>query len=91
MGYGNYPKVLASLPLATGGTVDVYAHAQRWTPAHVLASWLDGEWHPQWAWVPAGNVRRVTDSEWDIDEYRRCPEHLRGVRRGERLPGMLEG
>ncbi|QCB97101.1 hypothetical protein E5206_09310 [Arthrobacter sp. PAMC25564] len=28
--YGQYPKAMASLPLADGGTVDVYAHADRW-------------------------------------------------------------
>src|SRR2546423_877238 len=78
--YGQYPKVVAGLPLAAGGMVDVSANADRWNRTHVLASWLDDAWHRHWAWVPAGNVRRVTDSEWDIEEYRRCPEHLRHVR-----------
>jgi hypothetical protein len=87
--YGKYPKVLASLPLAGGGTVDVYATADRWTPSHILVSWLDDGWRRRWAWVPAGNVRRVTESEWDIEEYRRCPENLRGIRWGDRLPGFL--
>jgi hypothetical protein len=87
--YGKYPKVMASLPLASGGTVDVYAHADRWNPSHILVSWVDDEWHHHWAWVPAGNVRRVTDSEWDIEEYRRCPEHRRGIRWAARLPGFL--
>jgi hypothetical protein len=87
--YGKYPKVMASVPLAAGGTMDVYAHADRWNPSHILVSWVDDEWHHHWAWVPAGNVRRVTDSQWDIEEYRRCPEHLRGVRWGTRLPGFL--
>ncbi len=30
--YGSYPKILASLPLADGGTVRVYAVAERWNP-----------------------------------------------------------
>lgn len=87
--YGKYPKVMASLPLAGGGTVDVYAQADRWNPSHILVSWQDHERHPHWAWIPAGNVRRVNDSEWDVEEYWRCPENLRGVRWGNRLPGFL--
>jgi hypothetical protein len=86
--YGEYPKVIATLPLAAG-TVDVYAYASRWNPSHILVSWQDDEYHAHWTWVPAANVRRVTDSEWDIEEYRRCPEHLRGVSWRNRPPGFL--
>jgi hypothetical protein len=86
--YGKYPKVMATLPLVAG-TVDVYAYASRWSPSHILVSWQDHEYHAHWAWIPAGNVRRVTDSEWDIEEYRRCPERLRGVSWGNRPPGFL--
>ena len=86
--YGHYPKVMATLPLAAG-TVDVYAVAERWNPSFILVSWQDDEWHAHWAWIPAGNVLRVNDSEWDIEEYRRCPEKLRGVRWANRLPGFL--
>ena len=52
-------------------------------------SWFDDERHPHWAWIPAANFRRVTDSEWDIKEYRSRPEHMRGIRWGDRLPGFL--
>lgn len=34
-------------------------------------------------------VGRVTDSDWDIEEYRRCPGHLRHIQRGNRVPGFL--
>lgn len=87
--YGKYPKVMATVALAGGGSVDVYARAERWNPSHILARWEDDMRHPHWAWIPAGNVRRVTDSEWDIWEYWRCPENLRGVRWSDRLPGFL--
>jgi hypothetical protein len=87
--YGKYPKVMATIPLTDGGTVDVYARASRWTPTHVNVTWLDDTDHPHTAWVPKNNVRRVTDSEWDIEEYRRRPEHLRSIRWGKRLPGFL--
>lgn len=89
--YGSYPKVLARLPLANGGTVTAYAVAQRWNPSHIRMGWADDSRHSHWAWIPAGNVERVRDSEWDIEEYRRCPEHLRGVRWGNRLPRFLTG
>lgn len=87
--YGAYPKVIAALPLTSGRTVDIYCHATRWTPTEIAVAWTDADDHTHWAWVPTNNVRRVTDSEWDIWEYRRCPEHLRGIRWGDRLPGML--
>ncbi|MFF2029518.1 hypothetical protein [Arthrobacter sp. NPDC058192] len=87
--YGNYPKVMASVPLAGGATLDVYAVAERWNPSYILVAWGDDADHKHWAWVPAGNVRRVTDSEWDIEEYRRCPEKLRAIRWGNRLSGFL--
>lgn len=80
---------MVSVPLAGGLTVDVYAVAERWNPSYVLVAWGDDEDHKHWAWVPAGNVRRVTGSEWDIEEYRRCPEKLRSIRWGKRLPGFL--
>jgi hypothetical protein len=87
--YGNYPKVMAGIPLAGGSTVEVYAVAERWNPSYVLVAWADDAGHKHWAWVPAGNIRRVTDSEWDIEEYRRSPEKLRPIRWGNRLPGFL--
>ena len=87
--YGNYPKVMARVPLAGGATVDVYAHASRWNPSEIAVSWTDDADHKHWAWIPTGSVHRVTDSEWDIEEYRRCPEKLRAIRWNSRLPGFL--
>lgn len=87
--YGHYPKVMAGIPLTDGGTVNVYACASRWTPTHINTTWTDDTHHPHTAWIPSENVRPVTDSEWDIEQYRRCPEHLRGIRWGKRLPGFL--
>ena len=87
--YGHLPKVSADVPLASGGTVTVYANADRWTADRIIVSWRDDGDHSHWAWVPSANVRRVTDSEWDIEEYRRCPVNLRHIRWGKRLPGFL--
>lgn len=87
--YGQYPKIRAALLLADGGAVTVYAVAERWNPSHILVSWADDGRHSHWAWIPTGNVERLTDSEWDIEEYRRCPDNLRHIRWGNRLPGFL--
>ena len=87
--YGNYPKVRAGVPLAGGGAVSVYAHAERWNPSSVLVRWSDDGRHSHWAWIPAGSVERLTDSEWDIEEYRRCPGEFRAIRWCDRLPGFL--
>ncbi|MET1086948.1 MAG: hypothetical protein ABWY04_07490 [Arthrobacter sp.] len=77
-----------TVPLASGA-VDVYARAQRWNPSHILVAWADDGRHSHWAWMPAGNVERLSDSEWDVEEYRRCPDNLRHIRWGNRLPGFL--
>lgn len=87
--YGSYPKVEAAVPLMMGGTVKVYGEASRWGHGYVIVSWNDDDWHPHWAWIPAGNVRRLTASEWDIIEYNQCPPERRGIRWGNRLPGFL--
>ena len=53
MGVRGYPKVMAGLPLAAGGTVDVYGYASRWTPNETAVSWMDDADHSHWAWIPA--------------------------------------
>jgi len=87
--YGHYPKIRAAVPLTDGGTLTTYARAERWNKTHILARWDDDNHHPHTAWIPAANVEPVTDSEWDIWEYNQCPEKLRAVRWGDRLPGFL--
>ena len=54
-----------------------------------MVGWEDHNLRPHWAWIPSGNVRRVTDSEWDIELYRRCPEKFRPIKWAQRLPGFL--
>lgn len=87
--YGHWPRVEAAVPLTDGGTVAVYAEATRWGADQIHVRWQDDEEHYHQAWVPAANVRRMTASEWDIIEYWACPENLRHVQWGKRLPGFL--
>lgn len=86
--YGHYPKVMATLP-TTPAAETVYAHAARWNGDRILVEWEDDDRRKQWTWVDGDAVEPVTDSEWDIWEYHRCPVNIRGVRWGNRLPGFL--
>lgn len=86
---GHYPKVHALVPLKAGGVVAVYAEAKYWNRTQISVNWYDDEKDSLSAWLPKEAVRPVTDSEWDVDEYNRCPEWLRPVQWGKRLPGFL--
>jgi hypothetical protein len=83
------PKVIATLALVGGGTLDVHARAERRKAAYIRVVWEDDSYNRHRAWVPAGGVRTLTDSEWDIWEYQRCPPELRSVRWKDRIPGFL--
>lgn len=86
---GKYPKVHALVPLRAGGTVAVYAEAKYWNQTQISIQWYDDDKESMTAWLPKDSVRPVTDSEWDVDQYNRCPSWLRGIRWGVRLPGFL--
>jgi hypothetical protein len=87
--YGSWPRVEAAVPLVDGGAVTVHAEASRWAGNSIHVRWADKDGHFHGAWVPKGNVRQLTASEWDIIEFHACPEYLRHVRWGSRLPGFL--
>ncbi|MFW0775927.1 hypothetical protein ACLRGI_22475 [Paenarthrobacter nitroguajacolicus] len=87
--WGHYPKVHALVPLKAGGTVAVYAEAKHWNQTQISVQWYDDDKVSLTAWLPKDDVRPVTNSEWDIDEYNRCPEWLRVIQWGKRMPGML--
>jgi hypothetical protein len=88
--YGQWPRVEATIPLVAGvGTVSVYARAMRWAGDYILVGWVADAGSHHSAWLPKDNVRRLTASEWDIIEFHRCPENLRPIRWGNRLPGFL--
>lgn len=87
--YPHWPRVEADVPLASSDTVTVLAEASRWGGGFIHVRWQEdgGDYHQ--AWVPKGNVRRLTASDWDIIEHHQTPEHLRRIRWLDRLPGFL--
>jgi hypothetical protein len=87
--YDSRPTVAAQIPLVAGGAVEVLALAERWGEGFVLVRWVDDNDKTLNGWVPTTMVRKLTPSEWDIEQYRRCPPHLRGIQWGNRLPGFL--
>lgn len=87
--YGQCRGLRPRCPLEAGGAVSVYGEAMRWGHGLILTRWRDDEGHMHSAWLPKGNVRRLTASEWDIIEYHQCPPELRSIRWGNRLPGFL--
>ncbi|AYR00915.1 hypothetical protein PP636_gp58 [Arthrobacter phage Hestia] len=87
--YPHWPHVEAAVQLVGGGSVQVYGEASRWSPDQVHVRWADDKGHFHASWLPNANVRRLTDSEWDIIQYHQCPENLRHVQWGKRLPGFL--
>jgi len=88
--YDHWPKVHA---VVSEGDyhMEVFGEASRWTPHYVCVGWQDDGGHSHWAWIPTDKVRRVSDSEWDIEQFHRCPENLRSIQWGKRLPGFLPG
>lgn len=87
--YGHWPRVEAAVALVGGGTVEVYGEASRWGADVVHVRWHDDVGHYHQAWIPKGRVRRLTPSEWDIIQFHECPENLRHIQWGKRLPGFL--
>ena len=62
--YGEEPCVIAQVPLAGGGVVEVHGYAQHWTPRDVVVAWTDDHGREHNCWVPASDVRRPDPSEW---------------------------
>lgn len=60
--YGSYPNIMATVPLADGFTVDVYALASRWNPTHILVAWQDDEYHPHGETGSLGSCRPETNA-----------------------------
>lgn len=62
--YGEEPQVIAQLPLANGGTIEIHGYATHWTQDDVDVAWTDDTRTKYTCWVPAQDVRRPTADEW---------------------------
>ena len=62
--YGGEPKVIAKVPLAGGGTVEVHGYATHYTQDWVSLAWTDDVFSHCTCWVPATDVRRPAEGEW---------------------------
>ncbi|CCQ44333.1 hypothetical protein ARTSIC4J27_257 [Pseudarthrobacter siccitolerans] len=63
--YGQEPKVIASLDLSDGRTVEIHGYAEHWTNDEVVIVWTDDNFQHCSAWMPTRKVRRPDGDEWD--------------------------
>lgn len=61
---GEEPRVIAQVPLAGGGAVEVHGYATHYTREWVTVVWNDDNIHHFDCWVPATDVRRPGEGEW---------------------------
>jgi hypothetical protein len=58
------PHVIAQVPLAAGGTVEVHCYATFYSREWVDVVWTDDNFHHFDCWVRATDVRRPGEGEW---------------------------
>ena len=61
---GTEPEVIAQVPVAGGGTVEVHGYATFYSREWVDVVWTDDNFQHFDCWVPAADVRRPTEGEW---------------------------
>ena len=83
------PKVHARVRLTNGDTTTVYAEATAWNQTQIHVQFHDDNNDSLTTWALKADVRPVTESEWDIDQYNRTDSSRRHIRWGYRMPGFL--
>lgn len=58
------PHVIAQVPLAGGGTVEVHGYATFYSREWVDVVWTDDNFQHFDCWVPAADVRRPAEGAW---------------------------
>ncbi|WP_461172259.1 hypothetical protein M1D93_14845 [Arthrobacter sp. Z1-9] len=58
------PYVIAQVPLAGGGTVEVHGYATFYSQDWVDIVWTDDNSNHMGCWVPAADVGRPAEGEW---------------------------
>lgn len=61
---GTEPEVIAQVPLAGGGTVEVHGYATHYNREWVTVVWNDDNIQHLDCWAPAADVRRPGEGEW---------------------------
>jgi hypothetical protein len=61
---GAEPEVIAQVPLAGGGTVEVHGYATHYNRDWVTVVWNDDHVQHYDCWTPAADVRRPSEGEW---------------------------
>lgn len=62
--YGEEPQVIAQVPLANGGTLEIHGYATHWTQDDVDVAWTDDRGSQYTCWVSVDDVRRPLANEW---------------------------
>ncbi|MCU1568073.1 MAG: hypothetical protein JWQ56_3010 [Pseudarthrobacter sp.] len=58
------PEVIAQVPLAGGGIVEVHGYATFYSQEWVDVVWTDDDYQHFDCWMPAKDVRRADEGEW---------------------------
>ncbi|QDG88882.1 hypothetical protein [Pseudarthrobacter sp. NIBRBAC000502770] len=62
--YGGEPKVIAQVPLKSGGTAEVHGYATHYNQEWVNVVWTDDVFSHCSCWVPSADIRRPAEGEW---------------------------
>ncbi|MFF1382750.1 hypothetical protein ACFVWT_04210 [Arthrobacter sp. NPDC058288] len=87
--YTSYPLLAATLTVNGGQRLEVLGEGSRWAADWICFSWVDDEDQTNWTWLPRSDVRKVTDSEWDIHVFNRMPPALQAHRWERCPPGFI--
>jgi hypothetical protein len=61
---GTEPQIIAQVPLTSGGSVVIHGYATHYTQEWVTVVWNDDNTQHFDCWVPAADVRRPAEGEW---------------------------
>lgn len=87
--YGSYPHLAVTITVESGARLEVLGQGTRWAGDWICFSWVDDEDQTNWSWVPRGDVRKVTDSEWDVHVFNRLPPSMQAHRWERCPPGFI--